>query len=172
MNKIITGVIGVLALLGVILGAVALVGNQPAPAPAPLGSSGTRFPNGITVGNGVAGGTTLAALNMGTCNLYQYVNTIAATSSITTDCVNTSSAGFGTTGGLVALNGVQSGDKVFATLATSTSVASALGRLTVMSAIASTTNGYITVVLSNLSGTTYTFQPTTASTSLYYITVR
>ncbi len=50
MNKIITGVIGVVAVLALIIGSVALVGGNQSTAPKQLGS-GTRFPNGISADN-------------------------------------------------------------------------------------------------------------------------
>lgn len=49
MNKIIIGLIAVVAVYGAIAGSVALVGGNQS-VPQNLGAIGTRFPNGISVG--------------------------------------------------------------------------------------------------------------------------
>lgn len=132
-------------------------------------SGSTTITSGLTVG---AAGTPVTQVNKGTCILYQYVNTIAATSSITTDCVATTSSGKGTDGGLVALAGIVVGDQVFATLSTSTSaLVATAGGLVLTGASASTTAGYITVTLTNLKGTTFTY-PIGASSTVSYFTIR
>lgn len=128
--------------------------------------------SGLIVGTNTTNSSNVSFMKTGTCTLYQYVNTIAATSSITTDCVDPTTSGAGTGGGHVALSGIQKGDTVFATLSTSTSaLVATAGGLVLTGASASTTSGYITVTLTNLKGTTFTF-PSGASSTVSYLVLR
>lgn len=108
-------------------------------------------------------GTALTELKSGTCTIFAYATTIAASSSAQVDCQAN------TTGGLTAISGIQSGDRVFASLA-STTVAASNG-LAITWVAASTTPGYITLKISNLTGTTFTWA-STASSSVPYLVVR
>lgn len=91
-------------------------------------------------------GTALQQVITGTCNLVG--GTIAATSSSAATC---------------AVTGVQSGDLVFATLATSTAGAVLTG------ARASTTSGYITVRLLNLTGGASSVSALGSSTAYFIV---
>ncbi len=144
MNKIITWAIGIVAVLALILGSVALVGNQPV-APENLGASGTRFPNGIAVGTGASvatagtftvgsSGSALTNLIATSCNLVGTDGSQAASSTKAYDC---------------AVTGLTSSFKVTAQLSTSTLLATGLG-WTITSARASSTAGFATVNLLNL----------------------
>lgn len=102
--------------------------------------------------------TALAGMNFGSCIIYAYATTIAASSTATVDCQ-------GGTSTLTALTGVSSGDKVMA-MAT-TSISSVSQGVSILSANASTTNGYITMTLFNGTGTTFTWSGGASSTIKY-----
>jgi hypothetical protein len=108
-----------------------------------LGAVGTRFPNGISIGTTEAqtgkltvgtSGTAFGPAFTGTCTLIANYS-IAATSTGNVDC---------------SVTGVVSGDKVFVSLPASTTIAS---QYAVKGVSASTTSGFITVSLLNLTGT-------------------
>ena len=103
-------------------------------------------------------GTAITRVNTGTCFIKAYSATISATSTAQVDCQatqNDSSA-------ISALAGVTYGDNVIATLGTST--AGTLGGLVLEGAAASSTSGYLTLYIANLTGTTYTWSTTAAAT--------
>lgn len=102
-----------------------------------------RFNGGLVVGQA---GTSIAQVITGTCNLVG--GAISATSSAPADC---------------AVTGVRSGDLVFATLATSTAGAVLTG------ARASSTSGYITVRLLNLTGAASSVSALGSSTAYFIV---
>lgn len=93
-----------------------------------------QFRQGLLIGDRF--GTELKAFNSGTCNLLGMDASAAATSTTSYDC---------------AVTGVLSTDKVEVDLGTS-SPAVLYGGWPVMNAYASTTNGFITVRVMNLTG--------------------
>lgn len=112
-------------------------------SPAPLGGGNlspilSTFYGGINVSdkNGTAG-TNYKLIKNGTCTILADVS-VAATSTKNFDC---------------AFTGVQSGDLVFAHLAATSSLAS---QYEIKGVTASTTNGWITFSLLNLTGTSAT----------------
>lgn len=118
---------------------------------------------GVKVGTS---GTTVTRINTGTCYIKAYATTIAATSTASVDCQATAAV---SASGISALTGVTSGDVVSVNLATSTA-GTTFGGLILAGASASTTDGYITLRLTNLTGTTYTWPVTgTASGTATYI---
>lgn len=111
-----------------------------------LGTSQTTFTNSsgqVTIGSS---GSALTKAIKGTCNLTG--GTIAATSSAVANC---------------AVTGVVDGDLVFATLATSTNNGVIIG------ARASTTAGFITVRLLNLSGAASSVSALGSSTAYWIV---
>lgn len=148
-----------------------------------LGSTfGTRFPDGISIGKGAPLPTTQGALiigktgtqinniSAGTCYIKAWATTIAATSSAYVDCQATALVG---ANGFAALPGVLNGDAVQVTLATSTEPVSPYGGLFVASAAASTTNGYIQLEITNLTGGVFTWPSNgVASGTAYYTSMR
>lgn len=105
-------------------------------------SGATSTVNALTLGSS---GTALAQIVKGTCNLVG--GSIAATSSAPADC---------------AVTGVKSGDIVLATLATSTN-----GVIT--GARASSTDGYITVRVFNLTGAASSVSALGSSTAYFIL---
>ena len=103
-------------------------------------------------------GTLMNRLNYGQCYVQAYATTIAASTTAQVDCQGTA-ATFGlNTANDTTLTGVTLGDNVVATFATSTSVvAGAYGSITIVGASASTTSGYISLRVENLTGTTFTW---------------
>jgi len=105
-------------------------------------------------------GTNVSRLNHGTCYLRPYAATIAASSTAAVDCQAT--AGWDADGAS-ALTGVTDGDFVQATLSTTTAGTTSNG-VALTGASASTTQGYIVLHVSNLTGTTFTW-PTSGAAS-------
>lgn len=110
-------------------------------------------------------GTAISRLNKGTCYIQPYATTIAASSTAAVECQATAATGGVTTANDTALTGVTSGDAVFVTFATSTAITAGggAGAPFVVGAVASSTAGYIHVILGNM-GQTYTW-PTTGTAS-------
>lgn len=104
-------------------------------------------------------GTGIAHINAGTCTINAYSATIAATGTAQVDC----SAGVS---GPVAITGILPGDRILASLA-STTVANNEG-LDIQWAAASTTPGYITLKIFNGSGAAYTWVSTASSSITYF----
>lgn len=153
-------------------------GNQPA-----VGGS-TRFPNSdlsaktitstgaftasgaaalnstVTVGSS---GDSFTRINQGTCNIHAGATTIAATSTVTFDC----QAGTGTQTALTNYPAWQSGDTVFVMPATTTP--NTIGGLHVNAANSSSTAGFITVDVTNLTGDTFTWTAAASSTWQYLL---
>lgn len=115
-------------------------------------------------------GTAINRLNRGICFIKPYATTITASSSATVDCQGTAAVG-SITGAASALTGVAFGDSVNVTLSTTTAsggslqgtVLTAMG-LSVVGASASTTSGYITLIIANGTGATYTWPITGSAT--------
>lgn len=136
-----------------------------------FGEIGTRWPNGIYVGTIANAPSKVSNFAFGaSCFLAPSAATIAATTTVSVDCQAT--AGW-SAAGTSALGGVSSGDAIQFELSTTTAGASGPGGLVVTGASASTTAGYITVRLLNLTGTTFTW-PTTgvASGTASYLDLR
>lgn len=105
--------------------------------------------------------TALNRFNFGNCQIQSSANTIAATSTATVDCVLTAGIGPG-----AALTGVTAGD--ITQVLQSTTTPTTNEGIEVRGASASSTPGYITVLLFNGTGTTFTWT-STASTSFQYV---
>lgn len=128
-----------------------------------LGAASTT---GLLVGNA---GTNFTRLNGGTCYIKAYATTIAATSSTQVDCQATALVA---KNGPSALSGITYGDSIVATLATSTAGTTSSG-LVITGVQASSTAGYITLYISNLTGATYTWPTTGAATgTAYYLDMK
>ena len=112
----------------------------------------------LTVGTS---GDVADRINHGFCNIQATATTITASSSVTSTC------GGGTNGG-TALTGITAGDVCFLSTATTTPVTNE--GLRIVGASASTTSGFITVVINNQTGTTFTWTAA-ASTSLPYLCI-
>ena len=167
MNKIILGI----AILALIVAGIALVGGNKSTGV--LGADGdTNYTNMVLSGYLKIGASpdAINGINEGTCYIRPYATTIGATSTVAVDCQAT---GAWNANGPSALTGVTMGDAVNLTLSTTTAQTSGFGGLTVMGASASTTSGYITIRVMNLTGTTYTWPVTgTASGTATYLVAR
>src|SRR3990167_2052747 len=108
-------------------------------------------------------GTAFVRINFGKCIIHSTSQTIAAS---TTQAVSCQSA---TNGTLSALTGISAGDVVFVS-ATSTWGTTTKGGLLITQSYASTTAGYIHMVLLNNSDQTFTFTAN-ASTSVNYFAI-
>lgn len=118
---------------------------------------------GLTVGTS---GTNIDRINTGTCYIKAYAASIAASSSASVDCQANDDVD---AGGIAALTGVTFGDIVVANLSTTTA-SDTFGGIYIKGAAASTTPGYITLEIVNLTGTTFTWPTTgTATGTASYI---
>lgn len=115
-------------------------------------SFGGVYQNSLSVG---PNGTQIAQVLKGTCNLIGTNASQAASSTLAYDC---------------AVTGVKSGDTVFAQLASSTPVGGAAG-WSISATLASSTNGYITVLLVNR-GVAAVPSATHVGSSTQYLIVR
>lgn len=110
-------------------------------------------------------GTEVTRINKGTCYIKAYATTIVGSSTATVDCQGTAAV---SASGMSALTGVTSGDTIVATLSTTTAAGGAaapvLGGLVASGAVASSTSGYITLTIANLTGGTYTWPLTGQAT--------
>ena len=159
-------------MVAVIIAIIAIgASNQASNQTKELGAFGTRFPNGVAVGTNAtvdtagdfsvgANGTQLAEIIAGSCSLINFgYGTVLATSTRNYDC---------------AVTGVTSGDLVFTT-ATNTvpTLLPGGGNQTppwfISGAAASSTSGYITVSLTNMSGTANVPPGVIASSTRYLI---
>lgn len=163
------------ALIGVVL-LLVLVGGQSAG----LGSSGTRFPNGlstdstsptfgqlrttsllVTTGGATVGssGTSMTQVLNGTCNLIINDTSIVASTTKRADCV---------------VAGVVAGDRVFASFSsTSPSLGTQVtGGIVLNACMASTTSGFIACQYTNLSGGTINTAGSFIGSSTQYYIVR
>lgn len=116
-------------------------------------------------------GSSVSRLNIGTCYVRSRATTITASSTALVECQGTAAvnAPWGVAGGASsALTGVSSGDFVQAKFASTT--ASAVGAtnagmgIVIIGATASSTQGYIQLLVANLTGATYTWPITGAAT--------
>lgn len=146
----------------------------PAAVSQALGEIGTRFPNGLSVGNSAAvpggvaptarkftlglTGDAIGTVNFGQCAIWSGSATITASTTTTVDC---SSTGF--SGG--TLNGLTAGDPIFAVA--TTSLSTSFGGVNIIAAVASSTAGYVTLSLANQTGATFTWTNTASSTIRY-----
>jgi hypothetical protein len=114
-------------------------------------------------------GKTFTKMAAGLCYIYPYAATITASSTATVDCQATSNAsGGGGAGALAPLTGVTANDIVVANLSTTTA-GTAFPGLQLIGVGASTTDGYITLRLLNISGGAFTWPTNTnASGTAYY----
>lgn len=115
------------------------------------------FSGNLTTGTS---GTVISRINTGFCTIQASGTTITASSTKTVDCQAS------TTGTQSALTGVTAGDKCFLGEAT-TSPTTGQG-LSVVGASASSTSGYITANIANLTGGTFTWTSTASSSWPYY----
>lgn len=121
-----------------------------------IDSSGNLVTSGTTkLGSS---GTALTSIVTGTCTIWAPAQTIAAT---TTQAVECQSATNGTLAS--GLTGVTSG--AFCAVLTASSTNSTIGGIVVAGTSASTTAGSIVLRLSNLTGTTFTWNATASSSA-------
>lgn len=128
-----------------------------------VGASALQVGSGCNDSYKTCLGTKINGINVGQCIIYPYSTTIVASSTAVVDCQA------GTIGTLVPLTGVSPGDNVQMTLASTTS--SVFGGIVLNGASASSTPGYITLRVSNFTGTTFTWTAA-ATTSENYISTR
>lgn len=107
-------------------------------------------------------GTAVTGLNFGKCIILPYATTIAASSSAQVDCQASVNS-------LAPLPGITINDTVFASLSTSSS--NTFGGLSVDEVSASSTAGYISMRITNLTGGTFTWTAT-ATTGISYFALR
>lgn len=160
MNKIKLLIVAVVALAALGLGLAFLTGND-APRSGAVVTSTTQAiqkaagfiagTSGIKFGTS---GSTVTQLLVGTCNLISDAS-IAATSTAAVDC---------------AVTGSVAGDKVFVSLATTTPSTNLGWRIT--GANASSTSGYITVKLMNLTGAAAVPSVSSVGSSTQYLIIR
>lgn len=119
-------------------------------------------------------GTAFTQINGGFCYIKAYATTISASSTAQVDCQATAAVDASTGRIGSALTGVNFGDKVVASLATTTAAGGGVwGGLDLVGVTASTTNGYITFLLYNSTGATYTWPTSgTATGTASYIDFR
>jgi hypothetical protein len=115
----------------------------------------TQFGGGIKVGNR-ANLPSITQLIAGSCNLISADSAQLATTTASYDC---------------AVTGVRSGDKVIASMSTSTNASANFltSGWAIRSAHASTTNGYITIDVMNLTGKSTILSSTAVGSSTNYI---
>lgn len=119
-------------------------------------------------------GTVFSSENTGVCFIQPYATTIAASSTALVDCQGTAAVGTTNTGKDTALPGIVQGGFSEGTLGTTTasqngSSISAFGGLILLGVSASTTPGYLQLLLLNQFGTTFTWPLVgTASGSMKY----
>lgn len=162
-------------------------GNVGAIAPSDLAASNfteVTASNGLAVGTSQqfqissagavtlgASGTAVANLAIGTCYIRPRATTIVASSTAIVECQGTAAIGTPYTvlgGTQTALTGVASGDFVQVQLATTTAMGGSAGSqnlgLVIIGATASSTQGFIQLLIANNTGGTFTW-PTTGSAS-------
>lgn len=129
--------------------------------------NGLALGTGCNTGGASCNGTTFSRFNGSTCFIKAYATTIAASTTANVDCQGTAAIGT-ITGTASALTGVTDGDNVQVTLSTTTAGTQSNG-IAIIGAGASTTAGYITLRISNLTGAIFTW-PTTgnATGTVYY----
>lgn len=140
-----------------------------------LSAAQLQIGSGCDFNYGTCTGTAVNQINTGFCYVKAYAATIAASSSATVDCQATAAVDVSTGRIGSALTGVQKGDAIIgATFSTTTSGVSGVGGgIVVVGSSASSTNGYITLNVANLTGATYTW-PTnlTATGTVQYFSNR
>lgn len=110
-------------------------------------------------------GTLMNRLNAGQCYVQAYATTIAASTTAQVDCQGTALTYVTNTSNDTTLTGVAFGDNVVAEFSTTTAVvAGAYGSIAVVGASASTTAGYISLRVENLTGALFTWPITGAAT--------
>lgn len=117
---------------------------------------GTRFPHGITIGLPASSPTNVSKILTGSCNMIGADASVTASSTSSFDC---------------AIPGVISTDRVVAMLSTTTNVANSPLNWNIMSAKASTTAGFVTFRLTNLSGANAVPSATAVGSSTSYIVI-
>lgn len=188
MSKNILWGIGAVAGLALILSIVGLVrGNQSAPGEHNVGSAeyvtnfdalelsrGASFIGSTTqlsklkVGVSASAGDSVTKVNTGTCYIFPYAATVAASSSALVDCqASPTASGGGGANAPVALTGITANDHISLTLSTTTA-GTGTSLLYVLGASASTTSGYITIRVFAPSGTV-TWPVNAASGTAHYV---
>jgi hypothetical protein len=118
----------------------------------------TAFTGALTLGTY---GSSVSTLNQGTCYLRPYAATVAATSTVAVDCQATAAWN---ASGMSALTGIKNFTDVVSVQLSTTTAGTTFGGLHIAGASASSTDGYIVLHITNLTGTTYTW-PTTGTAS-------
>lgn len=142
------------------------------------GSGNVDAPITTTSATVGASGTAVARVNTGTCYIKPRATTIVASSTAIVDCQGTAAVGapWGSGGTQSALTGVADGDLVFVQLATTTAeggTAAAQNRgIVIVGATASSTQGYIQLLIANNTGGTFTWPTsgTASGTASYIVT--
>lgn len=117
----------------------------------------------------------LTGNTQGTCYILAYATTIAASTTAAVDCQGTAAIGTTNTTNATALTGVTSASRIPGiNMATSTAKsAGTYGSIEIVGASASTTSGFITLIVQNNTGTTFTWPTTgTATGTVYYLQTR
>ena len=140
-----------------VTGASTLTGAVTASATLAVTGAST-LTGGATVGSS---GTALVRVNSGFCNVQSSTNTITASTTKAIDCG-------GGTYAATALTGITAGDRVL--LGQPTTTSTVFGGLQILGASASTTQGFITLIVANNTGFTFTWTAA-ASTSWPYLVV-
>jgi hypothetical protein len=191
MSTTLQKIFGVVVVVGAICGALAFCGLTLSGAVHSFGASfsGDVVSNPQWFSNGFFGGqsqqfavsstgattigtngTAFNRLDGGTCYIKPWATTIAASSTQLADCQGTAAVGSST--GLYltsALAGVTLGDSVVTTMATGTA-STVYGGIDIEAASASSTPGYIQLLIANQTGATFTWPTTgTASGTVSYL---
>lgn len=154
---IINGIVALLLIIGV---GLVVPKTQPAPQQSNLGGLSERDIQAVSLKVGSTG-TKVNQVNTGTCYLQPNAATIAATTTVDVTCQGKALIFNPNTVLATALTGVKSGDFVNVTLSTTTA-STAYGNIVLAGASASTTAGFITLRITNLTGSTFTW-PTTGN---------
>lgn len=175
-----SSVLGWVAIVIALIAGAAVFLNGMAAEPK-TGEPGTRYPHGVTTGystsapGGVAPtdgkltigvtGTPINTLGMGTCYFAPTDATIVASTTKQVDCQATAGWDAANTS---ALSNVFAGDNALVQISSTTATTAFLG-LQINGCTASSTNGYLSCTLYNMTGTTYTWPVTgTASGTATY----
>jgi hypothetical protein len=122
-----------------------------------LGTTQLQVGTGCDNSFGTCNGTAIAQVLKGTCNLIGSDSSQAATTTVAYDC---------------AVTNAQSGDTVFAQLASTTPALGGSMGWVIVATKASSTSGYITVMLTNMSGASRVPSVTSVGSSTQYLIIR
>lgn len=133
-----------------------------------LGQLSIGYTGTLASGTVTRTGTTLNRVDAGTCFIKAYAATIAASTTAQVDCQKTAAVD---ASGISPLTGVTYGDAIQASLSTSTAntaVGGTTGGIRLTGVAASSTSGYIVLLLRNDTGTTFTWPTTGSATGTAY----